>query len=315
MLQPSNLGYVAFDVADLDSAARFYQDFVHLEVINQRGDTVFLRGNAPHHWVVLRQSRTPGFNRVAYEMRDERDLEAIEQKLKSAGVEVTRGGDLLADGVERFIRFQDPEGITVELFTNMMSVPVPPVFLHHVQLEKLVHAVFTVKDVKRSHRFYTELLGFQDSDWIERRVVFMHCGDRYHHSLAVGQTSGQAATPINHICIQVASLDDVMRARTLVMAHNIPIRLDLLRHAASGSIGFYFWDEANQYCVEFCVEHRQVDQDAHKARVMPAVPESANVWLATGPVSRTQLSAAMPRLGDISLREIEAAARIEQPGK
>jgi 2,3-dihydroxy-p-cumate/2,3-dihydroxybenzoate 3,4-dioxygenase len=285
-LQPSNLGYVAFDVADLEASTRFYQDLVHLEVVNQREDTVFLRGNSPHHWVVLQQSRSPRFNRVAFEMRDENDLEEMEKVLKGAGVEVTHGGDLQADGVDRYIRFRDPDGMMVELFTNMYSIPIPPVYLHHVRLEKLVHAVFNVKDVMRSHKFYTELLGFRDSDWMERRFVFLHCGDRYHHSLAIGQGAVNPTTPISHICIQVAGIDDLARARTLVKARNVPLRRDWGRHAASGSYGFYFWDEANHYSVEFCLEHRQVDLATHKARVLPMIPEAADVWLATGPVSR-----------------------------
>lgn len=303
MLQPSNLGYVAFDVADLDASTRFYQEFVHLEVVNQHDDTVFLRGGAAHHWVALRQSRTPRFNRVAYEMRDEQELEEMAKRLKSAGVEVTHGGDLQAEAVERYIRFRDPDGILVELFTNMYSIPIPPVFRHHVRHEKLVHAVFTVSDVIKSHRFYTELLGFRDSDWIERRFVFMHCGDRYHHSLAVGQGKVDPAYPITHICIQVESIDDIARARSLVMANNIPLRRDWGRHAASGSYGIYFWDEANHYSIEFCREHRQVDLANHKARILPMIPEAANVWLATGPVSRPARS--LPNTSEAAQRMVE----------
>jgi 2,3-dihydroxy-p-cumate/2,3-dihydroxybenzoate 3,4-dioxygenase len=296
MLQPSRLGYLAFDVADLDASVRFYQDLVHLEVINERDGTVFLRGSTEHHWMVLRQSRTPGFNRVAYEMASEQALDQMAQNLKSAGVEVTHGGDIEADGVERWIRFRDPEGIQFELFVNMLTLPVPPIARSYIRLEKLVHAGVSIKDVRRSHAFYHDILGFRDSDWAERRAVLMHCGDRYHHSLAVLGNPAAPRSTIDHMCIQVAGVDDLMRARNLVLANHIPFSRDLARHMASGSWGFYFLDQANHYDVEFCLEHRQLPEVGDQARMLPAIPEMGDVWQIVRPLSRTH-SKGIPQLG------------------
>lgn len=288
MLQPSRLGYLAFDVANLEASTRFYQDVVHLEVINEVDDTVFLRGSTEHHWVVLRQSRNPGFNRVAYEMADEQSLNEMERKLKDSGVKVAHGGDVEADGVERWIRFRDPEGIQFELFVNMLSLPVPPVARSYVRHEKLVHAGVMVKDVRRAHRFYHDLLGFRDSDWAERRAVLMHCGDRYHHSLAVLGNPSAPKGAIDHMCIQVAGMDDLMRGRNIVIENKVRFSRDLARHMASNSWGIYFRDEANNYDVEFCLEHRRLPEVGDQARMLPAMREMADVWQIVGPLNRTR---------------------------
>lgn len=316
MLQPSRLGYLAFDVADLESSTLFYQDLVHLEVIAERDDSVFLRGGIDHHWIVLRQSSTPGFNRVAYEMADEQSLDEMEQKLKSAGVEITHGGDIEADGVERWLRFRDPEGIQFELFINMLTLPVPPVARSYVRFEKLVHAGIGVKDIRRAHRFYHDVLGFRDSDWAERRAVLMHCADRYHHSLAVFGYPTATKGTIDHVCIQVAGVDDLMRARNIVMEHEVPFSQDLARHMASGSWGYYFKDLINHYNVEFCLEHRQLAQVGDQARMLPAMLETGDVWKATRPLNRTR-SRPIPQMGNApsEVRDAAASPRNQPAGK
>jgi hypothetical protein len=85
------------------------------------------------------------------------------------------------------------------------------------------------------------------------------------------------------MCILVPTLDDLMRARANVLALNIPLRNDLLRHAPSGSMGIYLRDEANNFVIEFCTEHGQITADDHRPRVLPAVPETLDTWRSVGP--------------------------------
>jgi len=87
----------------------------------------------------------------------------------------------------------------------------------------------------------------------------------------------------NHFCIQVESLDDVMRFRNNALRHGVALRDDLLRHAPSGSIGVYMKDEARGFAIEFCTGHPQVDDVNHRARVLPMAPETADVWLSPLP--------------------------------
>jgi len=282
MLQPRQLGFIALDVADLESTVRFYQDVVHFEVSEERGGVVYMTGGREHHWLALKQSKTPGLNRVAFEMNNLSDLETMEARLRSAGVAVERGSALAKERVDQYIRFPDPDGITIELFADMITLPAPPTYSHRVHTQKLLHTVLLERDINRSLKFYTELLGFQISDWVERTAAFMRCGDHYHHSLGVFGTGG-TRTAIDHMCILVPTLDDLMRARANVLALNVPLRNDLLRHAPSGSMGIYLRDEANNFVIEFCTEHGQITADDHRPRVLPAVPETLDTWRSVGP--------------------------------
>jgi hypothetical protein len=46
----------------------------------------------------------------------------------------------------------------------------------------------------------------------------------------------------------------------------------------TGSVGVYMKDEARGFAVEFCVDHPQIDDETYQARILPAAPESRDIW-------------------------------------
>ena len=96
-------------------------------------------------------------------------------------------------------------------------------------VRKIGHAVIFVSDIERSKRFYTEVLGFQVSDVYDGSMmpggmVFLRCnGD--HHCLALVGDKGDAANgkSLHHIAFELATIDEVFRARDHLMAHGTKI--------------------------------------------------------------------------------------------
>ena len=149
-------------------------------------------------------------------------------------------------------------------------------------------------------RFYREVLGFKPSDWMGNAVAFLRCGDRYHHS-AVLIRSPQNQPVFDHFCIQVESIDDVMRFRHNAVAHGVALRDDVLRHGPSGSISVYIKDEARGFAVEYCTGHPQIDDETHEARVLPMVLESVDIWRSPLPEPRiTEPAPALDRLAGLA---------------
>jgi catechol 2,3-dioxygenase-like lactoylglutathione lyase family enzyme len=193
--------------------------------------------------------------------------------------------------------------MNIELFTGMYQRGVAP-DNPGITMEKFLHAAWATGNYDVTTRFYQDVLGFRASDWIGDRAGFFRSADRFHHSLVLLR----AERPVfNHFCIQVSSLDDVMRARNSAIRAGVALRDDLLRHAPSGSIGFYMKDEARKFAVEFCVGHPQVD-DSHQARILPMVPETRDVWLAPLP---KRMPAELTRSG---VESAETAAPVWVPG-
>jgi 2,3-dihydroxy-p-cumate/2,3-dihydroxybenzoate 3,4-dioxygenase len=290
----SRLGYLAVGVADLPEATEFYSRFVRLDVTERIGRTAFMTGGLEHHWLRLEEGNGNGLKRVGYVVDGESGLAEARTKLVDAGVAFTEGGDPAADRVQRWLRFCDPGGVEIELFAGMYERGVAPAH-PGITMQKFLHAAWATPNFEQATDFYQQVLGFKVSDWVESRAGFFRAADRYHHSLVLIR----AERPVfNHFCIQVESLDDVMRARHNAVKGGVKLRDDLLRHAPSGSIGFYMKDETRGFAVEFCVGHPQIDDATHQPRILPSVPETMNVWAAPlPPLGPAPAAAAGPAAG------------------
>jgi catechol 2,3-dioxygenase-like lactoylglutathione lyase family enzyme len=102
---------------------------------------------------------------------------------------------------------------------------------------KIGHVVINVRDVARSVRFYTEVLGFEVSDIYPEEMVpggmaFLRCNPDHHGIALVGSMAGAAENvELNHIAFEVANLDEVVRARDHLRRHGVPIDFEGRRRA------------------------------------------------------------------------------------
>lgn len=103
----------------------------------------------------------------------------------------------------------------------------------------LGHVVLVVPDLAQADAFYGDLLGFTLSDRVDEehmKVRFYHCNGR-HHSLAVAQVPGKVG--LNHLMIEVKSLDDVGTGLDLAKVAGVPVLRGLGRHTNDLMTSFY----------------------------------------------------------------------------
>jgi catechol 2,3-dioxygenase-like lactoylglutathione lyase family enzyme len=92
---------------------------------------------------------------------------------------------------------------------------------------KLGHVVLNVSDIERSTRFYVEVLGFQISDvypetMVPGGMVFMRFNPDHHGVALVGSLETESkSTELNHIAFEVATLDEVLRAKAHLERHGV----------------------------------------------------------------------------------------------
>ena len=97
------------------------------------------------------------------------------------------------------------------------------------RIGKLGHVVLNVRDVERSARFYTEVLGFQISDvypeeMVPGGMVFLRCNPDHHGIALVGSLKEPAANAdLNHLAFEVATLEEVVRAHEHLHRHDVEI--------------------------------------------------------------------------------------------
>ena len=104
------------------------------------------------------------------------------------------------------------------------------------QLRKLGHVVLNVTDLEASVRFYTGVLGLEVSDrypdtMVPGGMVFMRCNADHHGVALIGGAAKTERSSLNHFAFEVATLDEVFRARAWLSKHDVPIVFEGRRRA------------------------------------------------------------------------------------
>jgi len=137
-------------------------------------------------------------------------------------------------------------------------------------IRKLGHVVLKVKDLQRSLAFYVGVLGFRVSDvypetMMKGGMVFLRCNTD-HHCLALvgGAAEDGRACELHHLAFEVATLDEVVRARDYLRAHNVKIDYEGRRRAGC-QVAVEFRDPDNHFLEIFW----GLDQVGSDHRVRP----------------------------------------------
>jgi len=123
------------------------------------------------------------------------------------------------------------------------------------QIRKIGHVVLNCRDLERSVKFYTEVLGFQVSDvypadMMPGGMVFMRCSTDHHGIGLVGTMDKESPTiELNHLAFEVGTLDEVLLATKRLREHGATIDFEGRRRAG----------------VQIAVEFR--DPDGHRLEI------------------------------------------------
>ncbi|GAB2830699.1 VOC family protein [Actinocorallia aurea] len=253
MARVKELAYTVYEVGSLTDWEHFAVDLLGMQIGEKTADTLTLRmDDKAHRWICV-QGPADDLAATGYAVADQAALEELLSRLRAAGVQVTEGGAALAADrkVERVAVTEDPLGNRIELVVGLADAPTP--FASERLLGGFVtgaggagHSVLTEQEVERERllSFYTELLGFRVSDFIDEEVapgivasvVFLHCNER-HHSLAF------AGMPfpkrIHHFMIEATNILDVGRAYDRCMDAGQPFEMTLGMHPNDRMFSFY----------------------------------------------------------------------------
>lgn len=119
--RPTKLGHVAAFTPSLDQIQGFYQDLLGFRWSDTIGNFfVFLRCNADHHAAnFLQSTKYTGMHHVAYEMRNLDHLQTTLDHLARHDHRLHWGPGRHGPGHNVFTYHRDPDGNTIELFTQL----------------------------------------------------------------------------------------------------------------------------------------------------------------------------------------------------
>jgi 2,3-dihydroxybiphenyl 1,2-dioxygenase len=244
----TQLGYLVFEVSDMDSWSSFASSILGLGC-EQTENRIACRLDSRQARLFIEEGSADDLIAMGWELANEDEIALLAADLDKHDIAYSHGTALEAERrcVQGFLRFQDPAGLILEAFWGAQNHQEPfksTVVKSGFQAEDfgLGHLVITSQNRQQSLNFYKDLLGFKISDYIQCELfghnvdlVFMHVNGR-HHSLAIG---GQLEKNIHHFMLETTELTDVGLAFDRAVGAGVPIMQTIGMHPNDRMVSFY----------------------------------------------------------------------------
>src|SRR5208282_2447581 len=185
MIRVSKIAHASYETPDLDQQIEYYTDIIGLTLAAKEKDKAYLASTIDHHSVVLQRGPKAECLRLGFQIATDADLGEFEKQVAALGVKTTRKKDP-EPSIADMVTFADPKGTIMEVFKR-------DAFSHQkfqskgIVPHKLGHVAFHCVDVKHVAKFYCDVLGFRESDWMGDFFSFLRCGPD-HHTINLMQT-------------------------------------------------------------------------------------------------------------------------------
>jgi 3,4-dihydroxy-9,10-secoandrosta-1,3,5(10)-triene-9,17-dione 4,5-dioxygenase len=290
-----SLGYLRIESADVGAWREF--GVRALGMVEGRGPeagALYLRMDDFPARLVIVPGERDRLLASGWEVPGDRDLAQVGRALEEAGVAVKAGtaAELAERRVAQLLRFDDPAGNTLEVFSGAALESRPAVSPYGNRFVTgslgLGHVVLPVSDGESALRFYTEVLGFRLRDSMRMApelfgrpaggpplwMRFLGCNAR-HHSLALAPFPAESG--VVHLMTEVASLDDVGRAMDRCARRGAPPSATLGRHANDRMVSFYVRTPGG-FDIEYGTDGMLVDEATWVSRETTAISLWGHQW-------------------------------------
>ncbi|MBV8468404.1 MAG: VOC family protein [Burkholderiaceae bacterium] len=249
------MGYVVIASRRLDNWRSLLEDGIGMHVVQSAsGLTCRMDDHACRIAIKQLDGEDEDLLTLGLELTSTRALGEVLRRLQSQHIEVKelKGGETTEMGVDRAWRFTGPKGMQIELFVS------PPVQAAHLQMKAsgfvtgelgFGHMAIVTRRPQSMLQFWQSVFDMRLSDEVHERISglplefsFLRFNKR-HHSIAFGSTAGLKLNPfrtrIQHLEVQVASLEDLRQAYERCCELGFSITMEVGQHANDRAVSFY----------------------------------------------------------------------------
>ncbi len=246
MIQTKRLGHAAFEADDVEQLVAYYRDVIGFSIAERGGDgATYLSSGTEHQTVAIYPGRERRLRHIGLMLAPDASLDQAANALTDAGVESTLKSDA-EPGISRLLEFDDPEGNTVQLYTEV-SETAPTFDGAGIRPQKLGHICLRASDVPNLADWYQAQLGFRWSDWLGDFFVFIRCNTDHHTlNLLKGPAS---ANVLHHIAYELQDWGHVQAAVDHLARNGYTLVWGPGRHGPGHNI-FTYHRDAHGHMVE-----------------------------------------------------------------
>ena len=248
------LGYVVVESARFGDWRRFGADAIGLHVDELTPDVTRFRIDDRECRLLIQRGNREDVTALGWQIADHETFDVILARVAEAGIPVEEGTseECALRGVERLWRFAGPKGIATEIFTAPVLSARPLRMLQEgfeTGAGGMGHVAITAQRPEEIRSYYNDVFDARLSDWVEEnisgvklRIRFLRVNER-HHSVAIAGVKGLRVDPIRtsiqHMNLQVSTLDGMLAAYERVMAHGFRMMWNVGQHTNDRELSFY----------------------------------------------------------------------------
>jgi 2,3-dihydroxybiphenyl 1,2-dioxygenase len=249
-----HLGYVVVETNKFGDWKRFGRDAIGMHLDDMAPDTIRFRLDANECRILLQRGPAEDVIALGWHLDDDATFDEISRRVADHGVPAVEGSeeDAKLRGVERFLRFPGPNGLTQEIYTTARTAPLPldiPGSGFVTGAGGLGHVALTTKKPQYVRGYYNHVFDARLSDYIDEtinrlkfKIRFLRVNER-HHSVAIASVNAFPINPIRtriqHVNVQVATLDDMVTSYQRVKEMGFEMALSVGQHTNDKELSYY----------------------------------------------------------------------------
>ncbi len=249
-----HLGYVVIETNKFADWKRFGRDAVGMHLDDMLPDTMRFRLDANECRFLVRRGPAEDVVALGWHLDDHATFDEICRRVTDHGVPAVEGSDDDAKlrGVERFLRFPGPNGLTQEVYTTARTAPLALDITGSgfvTGAGGLGHVAIATKNPHEMRGYFNHVFDARLSDYIDEtinglklKIRFLRVNER-HHSVAIASVNMLPVNPIRtrvqHVNVQVATLDDMVASYQRVKALGFDMALSVGQHTNDKELSYY----------------------------------------------------------------------------
>ena len=278
MINAKRFGHATFETPDIERQIDYFTEIAGLVMAERRKGAPTSRPSSATSWFSSKPVSTHAAPNWHSKSRPTTDFDDIRSGIEAEGLRCRSCNDP-APGIPQMFEFDDPKGTVCELFAVQMPIcqQQPVAGIGPI---KLGHLAFVVPEPKEYAEFYSRVLGFRVSDWIQDWFVFMRCGPDHH---TINFVRGKR-TQMHHVAFELKDWAQIQSACDFLGSKNIPIIWGPGRHGPGHNIYTYHRNPDDQIIEMFTELDKMLDEKLGYFEPRPwhrDHPQVPKVW--TGP--------------------------------
>jgi catechol 2,3-dioxygenase-like lactoylglutathione lyase family enzyme len=275
MIKVKRMSHATFVTPDLDRQIEYFTQIAGLALAERENGRAFLATKVGDLAVTLEKGDHARCAKIAFQVAPGTSIEDVRRGIEAEGVRCETRNDP-TPGVPQMVTFEDPKGTVLEVFAEQAPIaknqPVAG-----VGPLKLGHLAFCVPDPKSLADFYSRVLGFRVSDWIQDWFVFMRCGPDHH---TINFVRGKR-THMHHIAFELKDWAQILAACDFLGGKNIPLIWGPGRHGPGHNLYTYHRNPDDQIIELFAELDKMLDEELGYFEPRPwhrDHPQKPKVW-------------------------------------